>query len=116
MSGTFDFDIIFQSIPFLAKGMWLTLMLTAFGMIGGLLLGTLLALCRLSPFRLLSFAGGSYVNFFRSMPLILVIFWFYFLVPLIVGQPVGVFTPSSLPSCCLKQPTTARLCVPESRA
>jgi len=91
MSGAFDFDIIFRSIPFLAKGMWLTLLLTVFGMAGGLLLGTLLALCRLSPFRLLSFAGGSYVNFFRSMPLILVIFWFYFLVPLIVGQPVGDF-------------------------
>ena len=91
MSGTFDFDIIFQSIPFLAKGMWLTLMLTIFGMLGGLFIGTLLALCRLSPFRFLSFAGGSYVNFFRSMPLILVIFWFYFLVPWIVGQPVGDF-------------------------
>ncbi|MEE8352405.1 MAG: amino acid ABC transporter permease, partial [Rhodospirillales bacterium] len=43
------------------------------------------------PFAPLSFAAGSYVNFFRSMPLILVIFWFYFLVPLIVGRPVGGF-------------------------
>jgi glutamate/aspartate transport system permease protein len=37
------------------------------------------------------FVAGSYVNFFRSMPLILVIFWFYFLVPIIVGRPVGGF-------------------------
>ena len=52
---------------------------------------TLLALCRLSPFKWLSFAAGSYVNFFRSMPLILVIFWFYFLVPFLLGRPVGGF-------------------------
>jgi glutamate/aspartate transport system permease protein len=38
-----------------------------------------------------SFAAGSYVNFFRSMPLILVIFWFYFLVPVLVGRPIGGF-------------------------
>jgi len=52
-------------------------------------LGTLLALARLSGFWVLSLVSSTYVNFFRSMPLILVIFWFYFLVPLILGQPVG---------------------------
>ncbi|MDJ0611234.1 MAG: amino acid ABC transporter permease [Kiloniellales bacterium] len=87
----FDFGIIVKSIPFLLEGMGLTLLLTVFAIIGGLLLGTILALCRLSPFKLLSFLAGSYVNFFRSMPLILVIFWFYFLVPFLLGRPVGGF-------------------------
>jgi glutamate/aspartate transport system permease protein len=91
MESGFDFHIVFHSIPFLAKGMWLTLVLTFLGICGGLLFGTLLALCRLGKFRALSFAAGTYVNFFRSMPLILVIFWFYFLVPLVVGQQVGAF-------------------------
>ena len=91
MDGGFDFEIIFRSVPFLAKGMWLTLKLTFLGILGGLLFGTLLALARLSPFKPLSFAAGSYVNFFRSMPLILIIFWFYFLVPIVVGYPVGDF-------------------------
>jgi len=68
-----------------------TLLLTLIAIFGGLLLGTLLALARLAPFAPLSFVAGTYVNFFRSMPLILVIFWFYFLVPLIVGRPVGGF-------------------------
>ncbi|MEE8351176.1 MAG: ABC transporter permease subunit, partial [Rhodospirillales bacterium] len=89
MEGGFDFDIIIQSIPYLAEGMVLTFQLALLGVSGGLIFGTLLALCRLAPFAPLSFAAGSYVNFFRSMPLILVIFWFYFLVPLIVGRPVG---------------------------
>jgi glutamate/aspartate transport system permease protein len=89
--GGFDFHIIFHSIPFLAKGMVLTLELTFLGIVGGLLFGTLLALARLAPFKPLSIIAASYVNFFRSMPLILVIFWFYFLVPLVLGQQVGAF-------------------------
>ena len=92
MEGTgFDYPIVFHSIPFLAKGMVLTLVLTVLSIGGGLVLGTGLALARLGKIRWLSFAAGSYVNFFRSMPLILVIFWFYFLVPFILGFPVGDF-------------------------
>ncbi len=100
-SGGFDTHIVFHSIPFLAKGMLLTLVLTVLGIAGGLVFGTLLALMRLSNVAVpvpylrkwlnLSFLAGSYVNFFRSMPLILVIFWFYFLIPLLVGEQVGAF-------------------------
>ena len=91
MFSQFDFQVVWQSVPFLADGMLVTLLLTFLALAGGLVLGTALALCRLSPFAPLSFAGGAYVNFFRSMPLILVIFWFYFLVPIVVGRPVGGF-------------------------
>lgn len=91
MSGGFDFDVIIRSIPFLWEGMQLTLLLTFLAICGGIAGGTVLALCRLSRIRWVSFAAGSYVNFFRSMPLILVIFWFYFLVPKVVGRPVGDF-------------------------
>jgi glutamate/aspartate transport system permease protein len=71
--------------------MWLTLQLTFIAILGGIFFGMLLALLRLAPVRAVSFAAGSYVNFFRSMPLILVIFWFYFLVPVLVGRPIGGF-------------------------
>ncbi len=87
----FDFSIIVASIPFLLEGMGLTLILTLFAIVGGLALGVVLALCRLAPYKWLSFLAGTYVNFFRSMPLILVIFWFYFLVPFLLGRPVGGF-------------------------
>ncbi len=100
-SGGFDYHIVFHSIPFLAKGMGLTLVLTVLGIGGGLVFGTLLALMRLSDVAVpvpylrkllnLSFLAGTYVNFFRSMPLILVIFWFYFLIPLLLGEQVGAF-------------------------
>ncbi len=91
MYGDFDFQVVINSIPFLWEGMQLTFLLTLLAITGGLILGTLLALCRLSHYSVVSFIAGSYVNFFRSMPLILVIFWFYFLVPVIVGRPVGGF-------------------------
>jgi len=91
MFGEFDTAVIFENLNFLIEGMQLTLVLTLVAILGGLLLGTLLALARLSPFRAVSFCAGSYVNFFRSMPLILVIFWFYFMVPHVVGRPVGGF-------------------------
>jgi len=91
MFGEFDTGVIFDNLHFLIEGMQTTLILTVIAIGGGLILGTLLALARLAPFKPLSFVAGTYVNFFRSMPLILVIFWFYFLVPHIVGRPVGGF-------------------------
>jgi len=91
MFSDFDFEVIINSIPFLLEGMGLTFLLTILAILGGLFLGVLLALARLSHLRALSFAAGTYVNFFRSMPLILVIFWFYFLVPFILSRPVGGF-------------------------
>lgn len=91
MFDAFDTGVILNNLHFLLEGMQTTLLLTVVAICGGLLLGTLLALARLAPFKPLSFTAGTYVNFFRSMPLILVIFWFYFLVPHLLGRPVGGF-------------------------
>lgn len=91
MFAEFDWKVVIDSVPHLWDGMQITLMLTVLAILGGILIGTILALLRLSHFGPVSFIAGSYVNFFRSMPLILVIFWFYFLVPIIVGRPVGGF-------------------------
>lgn len=91
MFKNFDFAVIERALPLLLQGMQMTLELTVLAIAGGIVFGTLLALVRLSKFRAISFIGGAYVNFFRSVPLILVIFWFYFLVPKIIGRPVGSF-------------------------
>jgi glutamate/aspartate transport system permease protein len=87
----FDFGVIVRALPFLWEGMQLTLALTALAMMGGILIGTGLALLRLwAPMPFPQLAAG-YVNLLRSIPLILVVFWFYFLVPLAIGRPVGAF-------------------------
>src|SRR6202000_3562709 len=103
MFANFDFDVIRRSLGYLFfDGMTLTLTLTGRAGLGGLVFGTLLALMRLSGLQLLGRIAGLYVDLIRSLPLVLVIFWLYFLVPYI-GQwltgssrpvPVGAFTSS----------------------
>jgi glutamate/aspartate transport system permease protein len=80
----FDFDVIQRSWGYLFReGMTFTLTLTALAMVGGIVFGTLLAMMRLANNRIVSGFAGAYVNFMRSIPLVLVIFWFFFLVPYI---------------------------------
>ena len=94
MLGNFDFDVISRSWVYLFQtGMAFTLQLTALAMVGGILLGTLLAMMRLSSNRALSMVAGGYVNLIRSIPLVLVIFWFYFLVPYIAAWVIGASEP-----------------------
>src|SRR5262245_59077788 len=78
----FDFELIWQSLPYLfLDGMAFTLRLTVLAAAGGIVLGTLIAMMRLSHFAPLSVVAAGYVNLVRSLPLVLVIFWFYFLIP-----------------------------------
>lgn len=91
MFGPFDYAVIIRWLPLLIEGMGLSLLLTGLAIVGGIAIGAALALMRLSSSRLMRLPAGFYVNFFRSIPLILVIFWFYFLMPLVIGRPVGSF-------------------------
>lgn len=93
-----DFSGIGQAIPGMWNGMVMTLQLMVMGIIGGLVLGTILALMRLSSSKLLANVAGAYVNYFRSIPLLLVITWFYLAVPFVLrwitgeDTPIGAFT------------------------
>src|SRR5947209_11743805 len=88
MFETFDFDVIRRSLPYLfLDGMTFTLTLTALATAGGIVFGTLLALMRLSGIPPIALPAAGYVNLMRSVPLVLMIFWFYFPVPF-VGQLV----------------------------
>jgi glutamate/aspartate transport system permease protein len=94
MFANFDFDVIRRSLGYLFfDGMRFTLMLTALTALGGLVFGTLIAMMRLSSFRLPARIAGLYVDFMRSLPLVLVIFWFYFLVPYIGQWLTGASRP-----------------------
>jgi glutamate/aspartate transport system permease protein len=84
MDSGFDFDVIQRSWVYLFReGMTFTVTLTLLAMTGGIIFGTLLAMMRLSAFKPLAMIAGAYVNLMRSVPLVLVIFWFFFLVPYI---------------------------------
>jgi len=90
----FDWNVINRSFVYLFKeGMTFTLTLTGLAAAGGIVFGTLLAMMRLSSFKWLSLAATGYVNLMRSIPLLLVIFWFYFLVPYIGAWITGASRP-----------------------
>jgi len=77
---------------FVLKGLYFSLALTVIATVGGILLGTVLALMRLSGQKWLMVPATLYVNGMRSIPLVMVILWFFLLVPLIIGRPIGAET------------------------
>jgi glutamate/aspartate transport system permease protein len=87
----FDLDFIHPDLffKFLQKGLLFSIELTVVATLGGLLLGTLLALMRLSGKRWLGVPATAYVNGMRSVPLVMVILWFYLLIPFVIGKPIG---------------------------
>lgn len=94
MNSGYDFDVIQRSIGYLFReGMTFTVTLTLLAMAGGIFFGTILAMMRMGRFRVLSIAAGTYVNMMRAVPLVLVIFWFYFLMPYIGAWVIGAPRP-----------------------
>ncbi|WP_076592517.1 amino acid ABC transporter permease [Herminiimonas arsenitoxidans] len=94
--GDLDFEIITRTWPYLLTGLQYTLQLTVVATIGGVIFGTVLAMARLSRFKTLSLIAAAYVNLMRSVPLLLVIFWFYFLMPIILQKITGSERPVQL--------------------
>jgi amine acid ABC transporter, permease protein, 3-TM region, His/Glu/Gln/Arg/opine family len=74
---------------FVLKGLYFSLLLTLVATVGGVVLGTLLALMRLSGLTWLAWPATIYVNGMRSIPLVMVILWFFLLVPALIGRPIG---------------------------
>ena len=74
---------------FIIKGFYFSVVLTAVATVGGVIFGTLLAMMRLSGRKWLDAPATFYVNGMRSVPLVMVILWFYLLVPLLIGRPIG---------------------------
>lgn len=89
--GSLDFNVVVRNLPYLWEGLKLSFLLAGLAIAGGMVLGAMLAVLRMSSVRPVAWAAAAYVNFFRSVPLILVIFWFYFLVPLVLGRATGPF-------------------------
>lgn len=86
-----DFSFLTWGVvsSFVLKGLVFSVQLTVVAMIGGIVLGTLLALMRLSGRPWLAVPAAAYVNTMRSIPLVMVILWFFLLIPLLIGRPLG---------------------------
>lgn len=86
------FDAVTRNLTFLIGGFVVTLQLTCFALAGGIVLGMLVGLGRISRNKWVYYPVTLYVNLIRNIPLILVIFWFYFVMPIIAGRPLNPFT------------------------
>jgi len=80
----FDWSPIPRAIPFLWAGMKVTLQITVVAMLVGIGLGTVIAIMRLSKNRVVSALSAGYVNLFRAVPLIMVLLWFFLIVPSLI--------------------------------
>lgn len=86
----FDWSSIVPALPYLIQGFWITLKITVTAIIFGILWGTLLAVMRISSFKPLSWFATIYVNLFRSVPLVMVLLWFYLVVPSLLQKGLGL--------------------------
>ena len=88
---SFDFSFFSSQMlqDYLWRGLLFSLQLTVIATLGGIVFGTLLALMRLSSNRLLSLPAAMYVNVMRSVPLVMVLLWFFLLVPFVLGRSTG---------------------------
>jgi len=89
------FDAVIRNFTFLIGGLWVTFQLSFFALTGGIFLGMLVGLARLSKRPWIYYPVTGYVNLLRNIPLILVIFWFYFVMPILVGRAIDPF-PSAV--------------------
>ncbi len=85
------FDVIARNFTFLMGGLGVTFQLSIFALSGGIVLGMLVGLARISKRPWVYYPVTAYVNFLRNIPLILVIFWFYFVMPILVGTAINPF-------------------------
>ena len=88
-----NLDLTFLSWDIISKfvlgGLWFSIKLTLIATAGGIFFGTLLALMRLSGRKWLDLPAAIYVNGMRSIPLVMVILWFFLLIPFMIGKPIG---------------------------
>ena len=93
-------DLSFFSWNLLSKyvlsGFLFSVQLTIVSTLGGILFGTVLALMRLSGRQALVIPATIYVNGMRSIPLVMVILWFFLLVPVLIGQPIGAESSANI--------------------
>ncbi len=86
----FDWSSIIPSMPLLLNGLVITLKITGIAVIVGIIWGTVLAMMRLSSIKVVSWFATLYVNLFRSVPLVMVLLWFYLIVPNLLQNVLGI--------------------------
>ncbi len=96
MQYQWDFSFLVTQYPLLLLGLWGTLVLTVITVAIGLVLGVVFGAARSARSKLLSFPGGCYVEFFRNVPPLVLVFWFHFTVPILINQQGSPFVSATI--------------------
>lgn len=87
----FDYQVIIDNLPYLLQGLLVTFKLAGLALAGGIFFGMLVGLGRISQKNWIYYPVSAFVNFLRNIPLIIIIFWVYFILPIMVGQNIDPF-------------------------
>lgn len=96
MGYTFRFDAVYNNLPFLLEGIYLTLFISGLSLVLSMGLGLIVAIGRLSSSRVLSFISATYVEVFRDTPVLVQLFWVYYVLPILLGIRIDALTASVL--------------------
>lgn len=92
MSYQFRFDAVYNNLPFLLDGVYYTLLISSLALVFSMVLGVFIALGRLSGSRLISFPSATYVEIFRDTPVLVQLFWVYYVLPILLGIRIDALT------------------------
>ena len=85
MDYDWNFGLVFSNISFLLEGLRMTIIISLISMVLALIIGLVAALMRLSRIGILVRISILYVDFFRSVPLLVILIWFYYCLPIVTG-------------------------------
>lgn len=88
----FRFDVVWNNLGFLLDGLGLTLLISAIALAASAVLGLGVALMRLSRVRIVSLTAASYSELFRDTPILVQLFWVYYVLPVLLGLRLDAFT------------------------
>jgi len=94
MAYNFRFDAVYNNLPFLLEGIYLTLFISGLSLVLSMVLGLGVAVGRLSSSRVLSFVSATYVEVFRDTPVLVQLFWVYYVLPILLGIRIDALTAS----------------------
>ncbi len=91
MTYQFRFDVVWNNMPFLMEGLWLTLTISFLALAISMALGLLVAVVRLAKNRGVSLIGATYVEIFRDTPVLVQLFWVYYVLPILLDIKISAF-------------------------
>lgn len=96
MDYTFRFDVAFDNLGYILKGVYITLGVTALSILMGLIIGLFVGILRLSRYRFISIPMIAYIEFFRNIPALVKLIWVYYMIPILLGIELSAFASATI--------------------